>query len=162
MMTANQVDDDRRVISNDISAHTTDGKMEEDNDNRAAAEPILASASAQVGRIKVSRRRWIILALFVLYSGNDDGRSHYHIASLDVHSQYRHVQTFPTFFPASNAFQWTQLVIITNILEKYYNVSAIAVSWTSIIYMAVYIPLIFPASWFLEKKVTGNSSNLSK
>ena len=46
-----------------------------------------------------------------------------------------------------------QLVIITNILEKYYGVPTLAVSWTSMIFMVTYIPLIFPASWFLQKKV---------
>lgn len=55
-------------------------------------------------------------------------------------------------YSASNAFQWTQLVIITSILEKYYSVSTIAVYWTSMIYMVCYIPLIFPASWLLDKK----------
>ena len=70
----------------------------------------------------VYSRRWLVLAMFVLYS-------------------------------ASNAFQWTQLVIITSILEKYYNISTLAVYWTSMIYMVLYIPLIFPASWFLERKV---------
>lgn len=73
-------------------------------------------------RLPVYPLRWVILAMFVMYS-------------------------------TSNAFQWTQLVIITNILEKYYQVSTLAVSWTSIIYMVTYIPLIFPASWFLQKKV---------
>ena len=56
-------------------------------------------------------------------------------------------------YSSSNAFQWTQLVIISSILEHYYDVSTLAVSWTSIIYMVTYIPLIFPASWFLQKKV---------
>ena len=69
-------------------------------------------------------------------------------------------------YSASNAFQWTQLVIITNILEKYYGVSALAVYWTSMIYMVLYIPLIFPASWLLDKKVTplsaGQIQNLTK
>jgi len=65
--------------------------------------------------------RWLMLAMFVLYS-------------------------------ASNAFQWTQLVIITSILEKYYDVTPLAVYWTSMIYMVLYIPLIFPASWLLDKK----------
>ena len=46
-----------------------------------------------------------------------------------------------------------QLVIISSILERYYSVSTLAVSWTSMIYMVTYIPLIFPASWFLQKKV---------
>ena len=75
----------------------------------------------KVGEYKVYRRRWLILALFVLYS-------------------------------ASNAFQWTQLVIITSILEKYFSVSTLAVYWTSMVYMVLYIPLIFPASWLLDKK----------
>ena len=56
-------------------------------------------------------------------------------------------------YSASNAFQWTQLVIITSILEKYYSISTLAVYWTSMIYMVLYIPLIFPASWLLDKKV---------
>ena len=53
--------------------------------------------------------------------------------------------------------QWTQLVIITSILEKYYSVSTIVVYWTSMIYMVTYIPLIVPASWLLDKKVIGCS-----
>lgn len=56
------------------------------------------------------------------------------------------------FYSASNAFQWTQLVIITSILRKYYDISNMAVYWTSMIYMVLYIPLIFPASWLLDKK----------
>jgi FLVCR family feline leukemia virus subgroup C receptor-related protein len=53
---------------------------------------------------------------------------------------------------ASNAFQWTQLVIITSILEKYYSVSQNKVYWSSMIFMVTYIPLIFPATWLLDKK----------
>eukprot|EP00095_Tigriopus_kingsejongensis_P011237 maker-scaffold414_size178625-snap-gene-0.29 protein:Tk11237 transcript:maker-scaffold414_size178625-snap-gene-0.29-mRNA-1 annotation:"mfs-type transporter" len=83
--------------------------------NKGESEAMLPKA------LETSPLRWLILALFVLYS-------------------------------TSNAFQWTQLVIITNILEKYYQVGTLAVSWTSIIYMVTYIPLIFPASWFLQKK----------
>ena len=55
-------------------------------------------------------------------------------------------------YSASNAFQWTQLVIISNVIEKYYDVSTFTVTWTSMIYMVTYIPLIFPACWFLQKK----------
>ena len=64
-------------------------------------------------------------------------------------------------YSTSNAFQWTQLVIITNILEKYYEVPTLAVSWTSMIFMVTYIPLIFPASWFLQKKVRSSSGSVS-
>ena len=55
-------------------------------------------------------------------------------------------------YSASNAFNWLDLVIISNVLEKYYNVSTMAITWTSMIYMAVYIPLIFPATWLLQRK----------
>ena len=95
---------------------------EEEEEEEGGKRPILAKAASTSTGLKVYKKRWLILCLFVLYS-------------------------------ASNAFQWTQLVIITNILEKYYGVSTLAVSWTSIIYMVAYIPLIFPASWFLHAKV---------
>ncbi|XP_043200741.1 feline leukemia virus subgroup C receptor-related protein 2-like isoform X1 [Amphibalanus amphitrite] len=70
---------------------------------------------------KIYKRRWPILALFVLYS-------------------------------TSNAFQWIQYSIINNIIVRYYNVTAFSVDWTSMIYMVLYIPLIFPAAWILDKK----------
>ncbi|KAK6642701.1 hypothetical protein RUM43_004203 [Polyplax serrata] len=69
---------------------------------------------------RVYKKRWLILAIFVLYS-------------------------------TSNALQWIQYSIITNIIAKYYDVSANWVNWTSLIYMVTYIPLIFPASWALDK-----------
>ena len=40
-------------------------------------------------------------------------------------------------------FQWTQLVIITSILEKYYGVSTLAVYWTSMIYMVIVTLMIY-------------------
>jgi len=72
--------------------------------------------------LRVYKRRWLILALFVLYS-------------------------------SSNAFQWVQYTIIFDIVTNYYNVAATWVDWTSLIYMFVYIPLIWPATFLLEKKV---------
>lgn len=56
-------------------------------------------------------------------------------------------------YSASNAFQWIQYSIIANIVMKYYDVSSTAVDWTSMIYMITYIPLIFPGSYLLDKKV---------
>lgn len=55
-------------------------------------------------------------------------------------------------YSMSNAFQWIEYAIITNIVSEYYNVQEFAINWTSMIYMASYIPLIFPANWLLEKK----------
>ncbi|XP_065216394.1 uncharacterized MFS-type transporter C09D4.1-like [Planococcus citri] len=53
---------------------------------------------------------------------------------------------------ACNASHWIQYAIITNIVSRYYNVDSVLVDWTSIIFMATYIPLVFPASWVLQKK----------
>lgn len=55
-------------------------------------------------------------------------------------------------FSLSNAFQWNQFAIISNILIKYYGVGAVAVDWLSMIYMLTYIPFIFPATWLLDNK----------
>lgn len=53
-------------------------------------------------------------------------------------------------YSASNAMQWIQYSIITNITTKYYNVLDYTVDMTSMIYMITYIPLIFPASYLLN------------
>uniref|UniRef100_A0A1A9WMW2 Major facilitator superfamily (MFS) profile domain-containing protein n=1 Tax=Glossina brevipalpis TaxID=37001 RepID=A0A1A9WMW2_9MUSC len=34
---------------------------------------------------------------------------------------------------------------------QYYGVSDVWIDWTSMVYMILYIPLIFPGSWFLDK-----------
>ncbi|KAJ9582459.1 hypothetical protein L9F63_003152 [Diploptera punctata] len=55
-------------------------------------------------------------------------------------------------FAFVNNMQWIQYAIINNLVMKYYNVGSVAVDWTSIIFMAGFIPLIFPAMYLLEKK----------
>ncbi|PZC72144.1 heme transporter FLVCR2 isoform X1 [Helicoverpa armigera] len=54
-------------------------------------------------------------------------------------------------YSASNSMQWTQYTIIQDIIMKYYGVTGNVVSWTSMVYMITYVPLIFPGSWFLDK-----------
>ncbi|XP_077299104.1 histamine transporter [Arctopsyche grandis] len=54
-------------------------------------------------------------------------------------------------YSASNAMQWIQYAIIADVIMDYYNTSSIWVDWTSMIFMITYIPLIFPASWMLDK-----------
>lgn len=73
-----------------------------------------------IEKCKVYKRRWLILALFVLYS-------------------------------ASNAMQWIQFSIIADVITKYYGVSTTAVDWTSMIFMILYIPFIFPGSYIIDK-----------
>nr|XP_014352061.1 PREDICTED: feline leukemia virus subgroup C receptor-related protein 1 isoform X2 [Latimeria chalumnae] len=51
-----------------------------------------------------------------------------------------------------NAFQWIQYSIITNIFTEFYHVSSGAIDWLSVVYMLVYVPLIFPATWLLDLK----------
>lgn len=57
-------------------------------------------------------------------------------------------------YSASNAMQWVQYTIIQDIVVKYYGVPSHAVTWTSTVYMVTYVPLIFPASWLLDKTVS--------
>ena len=52
----------------------------------------------------------------------------------------------------SNAAQWIQYGTITNVVCDYYNVGYLTVNWLSMIYMLVYIPLIFPVTWLLERE----------
>ena len=50
----------------------------------------------------------------------------------------------------SNAGQWISFAPISNIVHQYYQVSLFAVNCLSMIYMAVYIVFIIPASWILD------------
>ncbi|KOB74380.1 Uncharacterized protein OBRU01_09545 [Operophtera brumata] len=86
-----------------------------------AADPI--DPSIVLRSYVVYRRRWLILALFMVYS-------------------------------ASNSMQWTQYSIISNVVMAYYGVESTLVSWTSMVYMVTYVPLIMPASWLLDKTVS--------
>uniref|UniRef100_A0A8C5MHS1 Choline/ethanolamine transporter FLVCR1 n=1 Tax=Leptobrachium leishanense TaxID=445787 RepID=A0A8C5MHS1_9ANUR len=51
-----------------------------------------------------------------------------------------------------NAFQWIHYSIITNIFMDFYQLSSDKIDWLSMVYMLVYVPLIFPATWMLDKK----------
>ncbi|XP_068437205.1 heme transporter FLVCR2 isoform X4 [Clinocottus analis] len=55
-------------------------------------------------------------------------------------------------YSLSNAYQWIQYGIISNIVMKFYDVDAFAVDWLSMVYMLTYIPFIFPVTWLLDKK----------
>jgi hypothetical protein len=52
-----------------------------------------------------------------------------------------------------NAFQWIQFSIITDVIANYYQVTNDDVNWTSLVYMIVYIPLIFPGAWIMDRLV---------
>ncbi|XP_040016953.2 choline/ethanolamine transporter FLVCR1 [Gasterosteus aculeatus] len=51
-----------------------------------------------------------------------------------------------------NAFQWIQYGIIANVFARFYGVATDKVDWLSIVYMAAYVPLIFPATWLLDRR----------
>lgn len=57
-------------------------------------------------------------------------------------------------YSMSNSMQWIQYSIIANVIEKYYSVPSTHVDWTSMMYMVMYIPFIFPGSWLLDKLVS--------
>lgn len=81
---------------------------------------VIRSSTSQC-EIKVTKKRYLIMVLFALYS-------------------------------MSNAFQWIQYSIVADKISKYYNVSTIAVNWTSIFYMILYAPLVLPGTWILNRK----------
>ncbi|XP_028252814.1 choline/ethanolamine transporter FLVCR1 [Parambassis ranga] len=62
------------------------------------------------------------------------------------------VLTVFSLYSLVNAFQWIQYSIITNVFMRYYGVSSDKVDWLSIVYMVTYVPLIFPATWLLDRK----------
>ena len=37
------------------------------------------------------------------------------------------------------------------VFQEYYNIEFAAIAWTSQIYMATFIPLVFPATWLIEQ-----------
>ncbi|XP_057667825.1 uncharacterized MFS-type transporter C09D4.1-like isoform X1 [Diorhabda carinulata] len=56
------------------------------------------------------------------------------------------------YYACINALQWIEYSSITYVIVKYYNVSTLAVDWTSTIYMALYPVLVIPASYIIDKK----------
>ncbi|XP_025834568.1 uncharacterized MFS-type transporter C09D4.1-like [Agrilus planipennis] len=54
-------------------------------------------------------------------------------------------------YSATNSVQWIQFSIIADVIRDYYSVSYSVVDWTSLVYMVLYIPFIFPASYLLDK-----------
>lgn len=59
-------------------------------------------------------------------------------------------------YSMANAVHWIQYSIISNITVKFYDVSSFAVDTTSTIYMIVYVPLVIPASWVLDRLVSSS------
>lgn len=57
-------------------------------------------------------------------------------------------------YSMANAVHWIQYSIISNIAVKFYGVSNFAIDTTSTIYMIVYVPLVVPASWVLDRLVS--------
>ncbi|CAB3240117.1 unnamed protein product [Arctia plantaginis] len=52
---------------------------------------------------------------------------------------------------ATNSMQWVEYTIISNIVVEYYQIPSTLVSWTSMVYMITYVPLILPGSYILDK-----------
>ncbi|KAK2855888.1 hypothetical protein Q5P01_004623 [Channa striata] len=62
------------------------------------------------------------------------------------------VLTVFSLYSLVNAFQWIQYSIIANVFTRYYGVSNKMIDLLSIVYMVAYVPLIFPATWLLDRK----------
>ncbi|XP_015514788.1 uncharacterized MFS-type transporter C09D4.1 isoform X1 [Neodiprion lecontei] len=55
------------------------------------------------------------------------------------------------FYAIAGIGQWLQYSIISNIIERYYDVSLEAVNWTSLVFLVIYIPMVFPASYLIDR-----------
>merc|ERR1712176_1294160 len=53
-------------------------------------------------------------------------------------------------YSLTSAFQWIEFAIVPAVFQEYYGIEYSAITWTSQIYMAVFIPLVFPATWLIE------------
>jgi len=53
-------------------------------------------------------------------------------------------------YSMSSAFQWIEYSILTSVVTTYWSTTVNAISWTSMLYMATYIPLMFVATWVLD------------
>ncbi|XP_034018395.1 feline leukemia virus subgroup C receptor-related protein 1 [Thalassophryne amazonica] len=61
------------------------------------------------------------------------------------------VLTVFSLYSLVNAFQWIQYSIIAHVFKRFYDVTNGQVDCLSIVYMVVYVPLIFPATWLLDR-----------
>lgn len=52
-----------------------------------------------------------------------------------------------------NAFQWVEYTIVGNIISKFYGISPFMVDMTSMIYLLVFVPLMYPASYIMDRWV---------
>lgn len=48
------------------------------------------------------------------------------------------------------SFQWIQYSIVSNLMQRYYDISSDTVRWTSMIFHVGYMTLIFPCAWILD------------
>ncbi|XP_035232010.1 feline leukemia virus subgroup C receptor-related protein 1-like isoform X2 [Stegodyphus dumicola] len=51
-----------------------------------------------------------------------------------------------------NAVPQFQYTVVADIVACYYNVSLTAVNWTCVVFMVVFLPLVFPVMYLMEKK----------
>lgn len=65
-----------------------------------------------------------------------------------------------SFLSMSNAILWITYSPIAYIVSSYYNISLFVVNFLSLVYMIVYIPGIFLASWIIDNKVSRYGSYL--
>ena len=102
-------------------------------------------------------------------TGTDDGRTTGGVTSLSSKANYidrSDIKPTPKRYlilllfclhSAINASQWIYLSSITNTVAKFYQVNNMAINWTSMVYMLVYIPLVVPSTWLFEQMGMRNS-----
>uniref|UniRef100_A0A674M9N7 Choline/ethanolamine transporter FLVCR1 n=1 Tax=Takifugu rubripes TaxID=31033 RepID=A0A674M9N7_TAKRU len=115
-----------------------------------ARTPACLTTSRSVGRPRSWKERTR------LYTGRSDAPEQGEEEEKKVQTRlYRRrfaVLAVFSLYSLVNAFQWIQYSIITNVFTHFYGVTNDKVDWLSIVYMVVYVPLIFPATWLLDRR----------
>ncbi|XP_074471408.1 choline/ethanolamine transporter FLVCR1 [Sebastes fasciatus] len=86
--------------------------------------------------------------------GEDEEEEKHRVPALQTQLYRRRFAVLAVFslYSLVNAFQWIQYSIITHVFTRYYRVTNDKVDWLSMVYMVTYIPLIFPATWLLDRR----------
>lgn len=87
----------------------------------------------------------------MLPNGEDGGGGEKKLETRRYRRRFAVLAVF-SLYSLVNSFQWIQYSIITNVFTQYYGVTNDKVDWLSIVYMVAYVPLIFPATWMLDRR----------
>ncbi|KAJ8879489.1 hypothetical protein PR048_020097 [Dryococelus australis] len=123
------------------------------------SHPSHSTARRRVFALLVRRQTWWWLRFCFSSWSPEEMSSHYEMVVKSeaveepTYVVYTHRWSMLAIFASvsmTNASHWISMAIVGNLLTEYYGVSNAAVEWTSMIYMATYVPLVLPAAMILD------------